>query len=105
MKEEDSKPNYFRPNFNMPGTMRGIKSLALGNPKDAVDIDPLIEEAEEDADDFLKPEEPPGDIEKDFELFQGKSDVVMDDCSPLPLPKTEESIQEDPPVEIQFELF
>ena len=28
--EEDQKPSYFRPNFNVPQTMRGIKNLSLG---------------------------------------------------------------------------
>jgi hypothetical protein len=28
--DDDSAPNYFRPNFNMPQTMRGIKNLAMG---------------------------------------------------------------------------
>lgn len=28
--EEDEKPSYFRPNFNVPQTMRGIKNLSLG---------------------------------------------------------------------------
>ena len=27
--KEEEKPNYFRPNFNVPQTMRGIKNLAL----------------------------------------------------------------------------
>jgi len=29
-EQHDDKPNYFRPNFNVPQTMRGIKNLALG---------------------------------------------------------------------------
>ena len=29
-EQSDDKPNYFRPNFNVPQTMRGIKNLALG---------------------------------------------------------------------------
>ena len=68
MRAEEEKPNYFRPDFNVPCTMRGIKSLSLGI-KDAVD--PLIEEAEEEADDLLNKEESPllKDIEMDFERF------------------------------------
>lgn len=29
-KQSEEQPNHFRPNFNMPQTMRGIKNIALG---------------------------------------------------------------------------
>lgn len=71
--QQDTKggTNYFRPNFNVPCTMRGIKSLSLsigqkkaprnqivpekgaadGQGKDGFEIDPLIEESDDDKDD------------------------------------------------------
>ena len=74
MRTEEEKPNYFRPDFNVPSTMRGIKSLSIGI-KDQV-VDPMIEEAEDEGDDLLQGLEPAKndeqslrDIEKDFENF------------------------------------